>query len=70
MNPPTRTDEMPTAKEIRSSNLTVKLTGWPFEKALDFVRMFEWHITQYPGGVEGLIKAIKQGELDRLLTRS
>jgi hypothetical protein len=52
-----------TAKEKRSAQLTMKLTGWDYEKSLDFVRMFAWHITQYPGGVEGLLKAIKEGRV-------
>jgi len=50
-----------TAQEARSVRVVRTMTGWDEEKALDFVRVFYWHVRQYPGGTEGLIRAIRNG---------
>jgi hypothetical protein len=46
-----------TSKEKRSVKLTMKLRpDWTQDQALEFVRIFYWHIRNAPGGVEGLLK--------------
>lgn len=46
-----------TSKERRSVKLAMKLCPeWTDDEALEFVRVFYWHIRNSPGGVEGLLK--------------
>lgn len=51
-----------TAKEQRSVRVVMEMTKWTEEEALEFVRVFQWHITQSPGGAPGLIKRLQRGE--------
>jgi hypothetical protein len=44
------------SKERRSMNLVKRLTNLDDDHALEFVRLFEWHISRSPGGAEGLLK--------------